>query len=294
MSLWEKTVLTTKNALSKKALHPILTKCEIVEHNGIPFILRIVDNLVKKDKEKKKQKEKQKDSSTFVNPFLPYDKDLFIDNIGNDHVLILNKFNVFEHHLLIITRDFEHQESALNSKDFSALWTILSQIKGLGFYNSGELSGASQPHKHLQLVPYPLADNVDNIPLHNLILSNKKYHEILTLNDLPYLHSIVFFDNLKEHSREENGKILEEYYQRLLKKVNITIENDKPNRNYNLLITEDWMMIIPRSQEKFASISINSLGFAGVFLVKNEEQLKLIKDSDLLTILSQVGIDKNE
>ena len=33
---------------------------------------------------------------------------------------------------------------------------ILAEFDGLGFYNGGETAGASQPHKHLQIVPLPL------------------------------------------------------------------------------------------------------------------------------------------
>lgn len=286
LSLLEKTQLVTEKALEKKALNPIITNYQILEQDHIPFLIRIVENLERKDQEKKKQKQKQ--SHTFFNPFLPYDRDLFIDNIGDNHVAILNKFNVFDHHLLIVTREFEAQENALNLEDFSALWTVLSKVNGLGFYNSGKLSGASQPHKHLQLVPYPLAQEIETIPINDLVLSYKNTQEIITLKELPYGHSIVFFDN--QQSSEKLAKITLEYYHQLLNKLKIKIEDNKPSQNYNLLITKDWMMIIPRSQEKYQSISINSLGFAGAFLVKNKEQLNLIKDSTLLKILAKVSL----
>lgn len=59
---------------------------------------------------------------------------------------------------------------------------------------------------------------------------------------------------------------------------------------YNLLATRNWMMIVPRSQEKFEGISINSLGFAGGLLVKNSEQLHALKSYNPLTVLKQVGV----
>ncbi|BAQ66282.1 DUF4922 domain-containing protein [Geminocystis sp. NIES-3709] len=289
LSLWEKIEITTKKALEIEALHSIITHYHIIKKDNIPFLIRIVDNLNKKDKEKKKQTKIQIN----FNPFLPYEKDLFVENIKNNHVLILNKFNVFNHHLLIITRKYEEQESVLNIDDFSALWTVLSQIKGFAFYNSGKLSGASQAHKHLQLVPYPLAKEIETIPINDLVLSYKNTQEIISLPEFPYLHSIAFFGNIKEKSSEELGKITLENYHKLLEKLNINIENNKPFKNYNLLITKHWMMLIPRYQEKFMSISINSLGFAGAFLVKNTEQLNLIKESNLLEILAEVAIKSN-
>lgn len=291
LSLWEKIELVTKEALAKKVLHPIPTQYQIIEENGIKFIVRILDNLKKKDKAKQKQKDKQKGSHSNFNPFLPYEKDLFIADIQENHVLILNKFNVVNHHLLIITREFESQDSILTLDDFSALWTVLKQINGLGFYNGGKLAGASQPHKHLQLVPYPLVDEIETIPLNNLILSNKNKEKIFTLKSLPYLQTIVFFEDITEKVPEELGKITLEYYYQLLDKLSINIEDNKPSKNYNLLITKYWMMIIPRSQEKYESISINSLGFAGALLVKNNTELELLLKHKPLEILAKVGIN---
>lgn len=288
LSLLEKIKLVTNKALEKKALHPILTTYQILEQDSIPFLIRIIENLDRKDQEKKKQKHKQFHS--FFNPFLPYDQDLFIDHIRYNHVAILNKFNVFDHHLLIVTREFEPQESVLNSDDFLALWTVLSQINGLGFYNSGKFSGASQPHKHLQLVPYPLVKEIETIPINNLLLNYKNTEQVVTLRELPYVHSIVFFEDIQNQSCEELAQITTEKYHKLLEKLNIKISDNRPSQNYNLLITKDYLMIIPRTQEKYQSFSINSLGFAGAFLVKNQEQLNLIKESNLLKILAKVGV----
>lgn len=37
---------------------------------------------------------------------------------------------------------------------------------GLAYYNCGPSSGASQPHKHVQVVPLPLAEKLDQpVPL---------------------------------------------------------------------------------------------------------------------------------
>ena len=59
--------------------------------------------------------------------------------------------------MLLVTRQYEEQTGALDEVDFDAFATCLSDIDGLAFYNSGPVSGASQPHRHMQLVPFPLA-----------------------------------------------------------------------------------------------------------------------------------------
>jgi sulfate adenylyltransferase (ADP) / ATP adenylyltransferase len=55
-------------------------------------------------------------------------------------------------------------------------------------------------------------------------------------------------------------------------------------------MTKNWMLIVPRSAEKYQFMSINSLGFAGALLVKNQEQLDLVKTEQPLTILEQISI----
>ncbi len=55
------------------------------------------------------------------------------------------------------------------------------------------------------------------------------------------------------------------------------------------------MFILPRSQEDFDSISVNSLGFAGALLVRNQQQMQMLKDCQPMSILEQVGVSvKNQ
>jgi sulfate adenylyltransferase (ADP) / ATP adenylyltransferase len=133
-------------------LHSIETEQEIIEDRGMWFVVRRVSSLARRDLDRRRSKTA---ATAPVDPFLPYDPDLFVADISDTHVGLLNKFNVVTHHLLIVTRRFEPQEALLDRKDFGALCSCLAQIDGLGFYNGGRIGGASQPHKHLQLIPLP-------------------------------------------------------------------------------------------------------------------------------------------
>jgi ATP adenylyltransferase len=64
---------------------------------------------------------------------------------------------------------------------------------------------------------------------------------------------------------------------------------EKPLGAYNLLITSEWMFLVPRSKEYFDSISINALGFAGALLVKNKEEMQKVKQVGPLSILQEVA-----
>ena len=89
--------------------------------------------------------------------------------VSGTHVAILNKFNVVDRHLLIVTREFEEQRSLLTPRDFEAWWRCLGEYESIGFYNGGAEAGASQPHKHLQLVPLPLAPLGPAVPIEPLL-----------------------------------------------------------------------------------------------------------------------------
>ena len=129
-----------------------------------------------------------------TNPFLPYDPELYVGDLPPAHVCLLNKFNVVDHHLLIVTREFEHQETALTPADFAAMWSCLQQIDGLAFYNSGTVAGASQPHKHLQLVPLPLLEQGPRIPVESAVAQARFVEGVGRSAKLPFLHALAPID----------------------------------------------------------------------------------------------------
>ena len=60
-----------------------------------------------------------------VNPFLPYEEDLWVCHLSATHTLLLNKFNVVAHHLICVTRTFEQQTAPLNAADLAATWQAM-------------------------------------------------------------------------------------------------------------------------------------------------------------------------
>ncbi|NEO26895.1 MAG: phosphorylase [Kamptonema sp. SIO4C4] len=277
-TLWDKVKETTEQATRSHALQSIPTDWEIVEDGDVPFLVRVLSSIARKEKAKKQQEKSPKPK----NPFLPYEKDLFVTDISPTHLCLLNKFNVVAHHLLVVTRDFEEQENWLNLADFQAMTACLQEIEGLAFYNGGKNAGASQPHKHLQLVPFPLTPHNATIPLEPLL----KDTDNTTIPHLPFRHAFTTFPS------PPSPETYLDYYQHLLQEVGLLNHEASPTQQtnaYNLLATRNWMLLIPRVQDQFASIPVNSLGFAGTFFVKNEEQLAQLKDYRPFTILKNVA-----
>jgi ATP adenylyltransferase len=59
---------------------------------------------------------------------------------------------------------------------------------------------------------------------------------------------------------------------------------------YNLLVTREWMLLLPRSKESFRTISVNSLGFAGSLFVRNERELDTLRALGPMTLLREVAV----
>jgi len=272
---------TTALAISTGALQSIPTDYETIAENGISFIVRVLVNLVRKDRAKKTQ-------SKDFNPFLPYEKDLFVADLTETHLCLLNKYNVVENHLLIITRAFVDQETLLDLDDFIALWTTLAQTEGLAFYNGGKTAGSSVKHKHLQLVPTKM--NQLEIPIASIL---KTANSTGKIDRFPFAHSFSKLDFDWEKSIYEAAEKTLEIYKELLSKIGIfSASNNKQSAPYNFLMTREWMLIVPRECEYYRGISINSLGFAGALLVRDRQQLQLVKEISPMNILEAVARNK--
>jgi sulfate adenylyltransferase (ADP) / ATP adenylyltransferase len=293
LNLWQLTRDRTRSALACGSLQSIPTHYEWLESGGIKFLVRVVDNIQRRVDARREQTQKGPD----FNPFLPYEPELFVCDLGPNHVCLLNKFNVVEHHLLVITRQFESQETLLTRSDFAALWSVLREIDGLAFYNGGALAGASQPHKHLQVVPLPFVPDDPQpharLPIAPLIQSALA-EGLAQVPSLPFVQAIVPLHLDQTADPETASAQLQTAYHQALQACNLAIGDGitatPASGAYNLLATRDWLFLVPRSRDGWDKIGVNSLGFAGALLVKNATQLAHLKAQPPLEILTQVSL----
>ncbi|MGB3531908.1 MAG: DUF4922 domain-containing protein [Microcoleaceae cyanobacterium] len=293
-TLWEKIKSQTEYARECGALQSISTEYEFIKQNGIQFFVRIIKNLTRKDQAQQKQQRAAKSGQDY-DPFLPYETDLFVADLSETHLCLLNKFNVVDHHLLIITREFESQESLLTLADFVALWRCLREVDGFCFYNGGEIAGASQPHKHLQLVPLPLIPNGTPLPITDALTSAHFQNNIGTVPHFPFQHALIQLNWPENIDTQEIAQKTLDAYHQLLKVMNIQGGQGfigQQTQAYNLLMTREWILIVPRSQADYENIQVNSLGLAGAMLVRNREQLEHLKTLSPLQVLTAVAIKK--
>ena len=195
------------------------------------------------------------------NPFIPWDTKLEIQKINNKHTLILNKYPVQIGHMLLITNNWKAQNGWLNMDDFVAISNVDYDTTGLWFFNSSKEAGASQPHRHFQLLPRHYYEVI--CPRYEWfcsLLSNRIIKQSLIS------HCISIRPRNKNTDSDSND--LFNSYKSMIDEMNLGNMNseDKPIKPYNLLITSKWIALITRSKDRSHGFNINALGFAGYFL----------------------------
>ena len=290
-TLAESIASVTAKALAAGALLPITTGCEFIEDGGVRFLVRVLTSLQRKSAQRAAE-ERSAAAGQPVNPFLPYEQALFVADVSDSHVALLNKFNVVDRHLLIVTREFEQQRSLLTLRDFEAWWRCLGEYDSLGFYNGGPEAGASQPHKHLQLVPLPLAPQGPPVPIAPLLEKVRGPGGSGTISGFDFSHAFARLGAATIESAAAREAF--ERYVSMLEQVDLRppsgTGSELQGGPYNFIVTKEWLLLVPRSREFFNSISINGLGFAGALLVWNEEQLRALRAAGPLTALRETAL----
>ena len=257
---WEKALKQTKLSIDKGHLFPLKTIDITKEfYDDKDFIIRRLDTSKFKIDIK---------IGTKINPFNPWEQILEIGKIGEYHQLILNKYPVQLGHILLITNKWMPQNGWLDLNDWDAIKTVNNDTSGLWFFNSGPLAGASQPHRHIQLLRRGLNENI--CPREDWFLNfekcklNKKFLKNIVVSSFDFSRDI---------------RTIYDIYVKLSKKIGLgdPLIDKKPKKPYNLLITNNWIALIKRANDKIFGFSVNALGFAGYLLVTEKSDTKYLK-----------------
>ena len=216
------------------------------------------------------------------NPFLPWDHRLEVDRIGDSHVVILNKYPVQTSHMLLITQDWQPQTGWLSMEDWQSLARIDATTTGLWFFNSGPDAGASQPHRHLQLLPRAAGERIcarDG-------WFRRCAQDATTSVQDPLLRS----SRVAAISSTLTGETLQDLYLALAQDLGLghPSTDDCPRGAYNLLLSREWMAIVRRRREGIRGFSVNALGFAGSLLSTEASDRQWIQDSGPEALLQAV------
>jgi len=171
-------------------------------------------------------------------------------------VVLLNKYPVQSCHLLLISGEWQPQQGWLDLRDWRAVASVAADTGGLWFFNSSALAGASQPHRHLQLLPRkadepscPLAETIS----HQLERDGPAW---------PWAY------RLSPRQDPLGGGDLAEIYESHCRELGLGQRglDQQPRHPYNLVFDDDWFLTVRRLKEHCAGFSVNGLGFAGYLL----------------------------
>ncbi|KAF2658508.1 HIT-like protein [Lophiostoma macrostomum CBS 122681] len=256
---------------------------------GVPFQLRYCPALGKKPKPQKDKAAPSKKSDPFEKP----DPELLVADVPTadpTHLLVLNKFPVIANHFILATKTNKQQTHILEQDDLEITYACLKAWKDgeargrnrrlFAFFNSGEHSGASQPHRHLQFLPVESMKDEEHASewdlLTDLILSglplsgddkttdidanvSERPHEVLQHYAIPFTHFGIRLP------ADPSGDFLMSAYQSLLQEAKKAVNEFIATRSddlslhatedgslpisYNMAMTTSGMAIVPRRSE---------------------------------------------
>jgi len=263
-SIWSKALEISKKAVKCGAVIPLNTiKYKTIEE-CCDFELRFLKSPIPKYLTEYGPKR---------NPFIPWDSRLQIKPINDQHTLILNKYPVQIGHMLLITSSWKPQNGWLHEDDFAAILKVDNDTTGLWFFNSSKEAGASQPHRHFQLLPRHHNESV--CPRYQWFCS-------LLNNTEDYNSEISHCISIRPRNKNKDSSSNDLFssYKSMISELNIGEIDiiNKPLKPYNLLLTSEWIALITRKTDRSNGFSINALGFAGYFLgTKKSDVETLIK-----------------
>ncbi|KAL5383551.1 hypothetical protein DPSP01_005945 [Paraphaeosphaeria sporulosa] len=300
--------------------------CIIRTAAGIPFQLRYCPSLARKPEPRKDPTPKRK-----IDPFENPPAELFIANVPTtnpSHFLVLNKFPVIKSHFILATKPNKQQTHALEEDDLKAAYACLTawqtrdnRCRLFAFFNSGDHSGASQPHRHLQFLPVDSMHEGEQSAgwdvLLDSILTNGTEDastSVVQHPKLPFAHFACRFTS------EPSGTQLLSTYNRLYREAKQAIDGyisvypghlslhesahgDLPI-SYNLAMSTQGMAIVPRRNEghmmrrddgtDIGFVQLNGTVLGGTLMVKFPEEWDTLRQQPekLDAILEAIGIPR--
>lgn len=246
-------------------------------------------------------------SSKPFDPFEDPPAGLFITAVPPHHNLVLNKFPVIPDHFILATKDFKRQTDLLEKDDLEAVYSCVKAYAEegeqlFGFFNSGEHSGASQPHRHIQFLPVEsMKSGIENESQWTVLA------DALGCDPKPVLPFSYVSARLPENpSAEELYRIYVNLYDQacqLRRKParDPSLEKQASSISYNLGITDQTLVLCPRTSEEIkisktgepiGLVALNGTVLGGTLLVKSEEEWDVLRsdESKLTEILRAIGV----
>ncbi|GAB7357701.1 hypothetical protein MBLNU459_g0368t1 [Dothideomycetes sp. NU459] len=298
--------------------------------SGAPFQLRYCPALAKKPKSNKTHETSVggKKPDPFENP----SSDLLIANIPRgdpSHVLVLNKYPVIPQHFILATKSNKEQTHMLEPDDLAATHACLRSWEDGGggrlfaFFNSGDHSGASQAHRHIQFLPVDQmkrngGGGADWKPLIEQMLDSPEDSSADDIRSgMKCIRSMPFTHFALPLPPNPSAELLDSTYKRLYRAAAAAVQSHIERHgdlelhpteggssaiSYNLALCGSGMAICPRRKEaamltdgdgsELGSVALNGTILAGTLMVKREEEWDLLRADSLQLdrVLETIGV----
>ena len=273
---WHRALARSLEAQRSGALVPLAT--EMVHLPGLePFVLRRLLSRTPKHLRRDGPK---------PNPFLPWEPELEVERLSSGHVSLLNKYPVQPGHLLLITQAWQPQAGWLRPDDWAGVAQVSADTSGLWFFNSSPAAGASQPHRHLQLLPRRSSE--PSCPLAAALLAQL---EDAGESEGPASPAWPWAYCLSRRRDPLGGSDLEDLYLRQTEQLGLgsPLHDPQPLHPYNVLFDDHWMLTVRRSEEHCAGFSLNALAFGGSLLATERSDLTWLQREGPWQLLRSVA-----
>lgn len=216
-------------------------------------------------------------------------------------------------HFILATRDFKEQTDVLEPSDLEATLACIEAFDAakkpgeddglFAFFNCGEHSGASQPHRHIQLLP------VDR--MRDGLESGAAWNVLADRDDLDSTPFVVFSEQI---TLGMSGAELHGIYVRLYRQACRAVGERTGLQmgdvaahgptliSYNMAMTKNKLVICPRlaeggsvynkAGEDVGKVALNGTLLAGTALVKNEAEWDALRGNPecLVGVLNSIGL----
>ncbi|PNY22822.1 Uncharacterized protein TCAP_07057 [Tolypocladium capitatum] len=292
-------------------LHYFPTQVTTLRVGSIPFQLRFSPALANKPRGPPPDARSPRPHQP-ADPFADPPPGLFIADLGPAHYLVLNKFAVVPEHFILATRAFRPQTHVLEAADLDAARACLGAYEAAGggalfaFFNCGQHSGASQPHRHIQLLPVArMRDGLD---------AGGAWHVLAERRDLDEAPFVTFSETIGTGMPSAD---LRAAYLRLYRRACRAVaahagarpaDEEAPAEgeariSYNMAMTSGTLVVCPRLAEGGAvlrrgeavgRLALNGTVLAGTALVKGEAEWEALRGDPraLADALRLIGVPR--
>ncbi|CAK7198809.1 hypothetical protein SEUCBS139899_001475 [Sporothrix eucalyptigena] len=312
----------------KGLLYYFPTEGEIVQYNGFNFEFKISTSIAKKPILAADAPERHGKGGPFVDP----DPAFVVARPGPDHVVELSMHAMLRPHYVLHTRLFAPQTDDLDLGDWAATWAVMQAIQQRGheppmmIYNCGYEGGASQGHKHVQVFTEP-NPGFTLFPAEALTLSKTADQDAIVQHpNVPFQH---FVQRLTEPI---TPAYILKVYQRLLIRMRLAHKehvekkllditnganghknghkkslsgtnghntpalDDMPASMIanNVIMTPEWMCLIPRRRGGKDGTGAGSLGMLGLLWLKNSKERAHWEELGMTEHLVWMGIPRTD